>query len=498
MAEALIALREIKKSFGATRALDRVSFAVARGSVHAIVGENGAGKSTLMKILMGIHAPDSGAVLLEGRPVSPGNPLAARALGIDIVFQEVVLCGNLSILENLFLGREQVRRGQMRYATMHSRTEELLRTVGLHAAPDTPVGELAVAQKQMVQIARAILQEPKVLILDEPTSALTQDGVEALFVILRRLHERGVTVLYISHKLEEIFAVADTVTVLRDGGHVWTGPTAEVGPERLVELMVGRALDLSHRAPAQAPGEVLLEAQGLSGEGFRDVSFTVRAGEVVGLAGLVGAGRTELVESLFGIRPLQKGSLRLQGRELRRAGIPARIQAGLGLVPEDRQFSGLVFTLPLRENVSLPEVATGRLGRFRIARRRESEAARTAMAAMRIVASGPEAEIMSLSGGNQQKVVIGKWLGLKPKLLVLDDPTRGIDVGAKAEIHQFIRGIAAEGRGVLMVSSELPELLALCDRILVMREGSLTGELPGETATEAAVMRLAVGAEVGH
>ena len=495
MPDPLIALREIQKSFGATRALDRVSFPIARGSVHAIVGENGAGKSTLMKILMGIHPPDAGQILLEGRPVTIANPLAARALGIDIVFQEVVLCGNLSILENLFLGREQVRRGQMRYPQMRRRTEELLHTVGLHAAPDRLVLELSVAQKQMVQIARAILQEPKVLILDEPTSALTQDGVEALFTILRRLHRRGVTVLYISHKLEEIFAIADTVTVLRDGGHVWSGPTAEVGPELLVERMVGRELDLSHRAPGRAPGEVLLEAQGLAGEGFADVSFAVRAGEVVGLAGLVGAGRTELVESLFGIRPLRRGSIRFQGRELRRASIPGRIQAGLGLVPEDRQFSGLVFSLPLGENLSLPEVATGRLGRFRIARPREQAAARAAIQAMHIVASGPQAEIMSLSGGNQQKVVIGKWLGPKPRLLILDDPTRGIDVGAKAEIHQFIREIAAEGRGVLMVSSELPELLVLCDRILVMREGYLTGELPGEGATEAAVMRLAVGAE---
>jgi len=259
--------------------------------------------------------------------------------------------------------------------------------------------------------------------------------------------------------------------------------------------MVGRELDLSHRV-AGKPGEVLLEVSGLSGPGFENITFSVRGGEVVGLAGLVGAGRTELVESLFGVRRVRAGSVKFQGKKLTRASIPRRIRAGLGLVPEDRQFSGLIFAQTLRENVSLPEVAVGSLGRLRVARGREREAAQTAVKTMRIVAAGIEADLQSLSGGNQQKVVIGKWLGPKPRLLILDDPTRGIDVGAKAEIHQFIRRVAGEGRGVLVVSSELPELLALCDRILVMREGRLTGELPGEGATEEAVMRLAVvGAE---
>jgi len=496
MTAPLIALEAITKSFGATRALDHVSFAIGRGSVHAIVGENGAGKSTLMKILMGIHAPDSGRIVLDGQPVTLPSPQAARGLGIDIVFQEVVLCPNLSILENLFLGREKVSKGTMQFPQMRRRTQEVLQTVGLHSSPDRLVGGLSVAQKQMVQIGRAILNEPRVLILDEPTSALTRDGVDALFVILRRLHDQDVTILYISHKLEEVFAIADRVTVLRDGQHVWTGPVKEVSPDRLVELMVGRELDLSHRVEGK-PGEVLLEVSDLWGEGFERISFTVRAGEVVGLAGLVGAGRTELVETLFGVRPPKQGEIRFQGRPIQGMNIPGRIKAGLGLVPEDRQFSGLVFALPLRENVSLPEVATRRLGRLRIHRQREHKAARDAIKTMRIVASGVEAEILSLSGGNQQKAVIGKWLGPRPKLLILDDPTRGIDVGAKAEIHQFIRAIAAEGRGVLMVSSELPELLALCDRILVMREGILTGEMAGESATEEAIMRLAVGTKRG-
>lgn len=499
MSDKIIDLQEISKAFGATQALDKVSFSVNRGSVHAIIGENGAGKSTLMKILSGIHEPDSGRVLIEDNPRMITDPLGARSLGIGIVFQEIVLCPNLSILENLFLGREIERRMTMDYAAMRARTKELLAEVGLACSPDRLVETLTVAQKQLVQIARAILYEPRILILDEPTSALTRDGVEILFRIIRRLAggaDTGggkVTVLYISHKLEEIFSIADTVTVLKDGRHVDTLPVSSVNSRDLVQMMVGRDLDLSHRVAGQ-PGRVMLEVKDLSGEGFHKVSLEVRAGEIVGIAGLVGAGRTELVETLFGIRRRALGSIVLEGKSLEYSDIQRRISEGMALVPEDRQLSGLVFTMPLRENLTLPDVAQGTLGSLMISRRREQEIAQAGISQMRIVAASTDVDIDSLSGGNQQKVVIAKWTSTRPRLLVMDDPTRGIDVGAKAEIHEFIRELARENRGVLMVSSELPELLSLCDRIYVMHEGEMKGCLDADGASEEQIMSLAVGA----
>jgi ribose transport system ATP-binding protein len=501
MADILIDLKGISKAFGATQALDRVSFSIAEGSVHAVVGENGAGKSTLMKILSGILQADSGQVNIEARAVKITDPMVARSLGIGIVFQEIVLCPNLSILENLYLGRELISGMSMNYGEMRQRTRQVLSEVGLACSPDRPVETLTVAQKQLVQVARAILFNPRILILDEPTSALTQDGVDTLFRIIRGLskgaaaEDRGrVTVIYISHKLEEIFAIADTVTVLKDGRHVNTVPVDSVTSNDLVQMMVGRELDLSHRA-AGRPGEVMLQVKGLSGQGFQRIGIEVRAGEIVGIAGLVGAGRTELVETLFGIRRSWSGEINLLGESLAHTSIQHRIESGMALVPEDRQVSGLIFTMVLRENLTLPDVAQGALGRVRISARRERDIAGAGMQRMRIMASSMEAEMDSLSGGNQQKVVIAKWVSTLPKLLVMDDPTRGIDVGAKAEVHEFIRGLAREGRGVLMVSSELPELLSLCDRIYVMHEGELKGSMGSQEATEENIMSLAVGAD---
>jgi ABC-type sugar transport system ATPase subunit len=414
-------------------------------------------------------------------------------MGTGIVFQEIVLCPNLSILENLYLGREMLRGMSLDYGSMRERTREVLREVGLDCSPDRPVETLTVAQKQLVQVARAILYEPRILILDEPTSALTRDGVEILFRIIRGLHERKVTVIYISHKLDEIFAIADTVTVLKDGGHVDTVAVSSVTPDDLVQMMVGRELDLSHRAGGE-PGEVMLEVSNLTGEGFHGINLQVRAGEIVGIAGLVGAGRTELVETLFGVRRSREGKISLHGKPLERTSIQRRIDSGMAFVPEDRQLSGLVFTMLLRENLTLPDVARGALGKIGIRRKQEKEVARDGIKRMGIVSSGIEAEMDSLSGGNQQKVVIAKWVSTLPKLLVMDDPTRGIDVGAKAEVHEFIRGLAREKKGVLMASSELPELLSLCDRIYVMHEGEIKGCMDGGEASEESIMSLAVGA----
>lgn len=492
MSNPLIELRGIGKSFAATRALQGVSFAIEQGSVHALVGENGAGKSTLMKVLMGIHQPDQGEVRLEGSPVRVRSPIAALRLGLAIVFQEIELCPNLTIRENFFLGRELRRSAGLDFVSMRARAREVLDEVGLPLGPETPVERLSVAQKQLVQIGRAILSEPRVLILDEPTSALSGDGVTALFKIVRRLHERGVTIFYISHKLEEVFALADTVTVLKDGRWAATRPVAEVSEDELVSLMVGRELDRSKRRAECRPGACALELDRLSGPGFSEVSLRVAAGEIVGIAGLVGAGRTELVETVFGARPAASGRVLVHGRDLTAAPVAERIAAGMGLVPEDRQFKGLVFTMDLRENLTLPDLATRRLGRLQIDRGRQRRLALSAIAAMQVTASGPQALPDSLSGGNQQKIVIGKWLGVAPSLLILDEPTRGIDVGAKAEVHDFIRRLADEGKSCLVVSSELPELLALSDRIYVMSEGRVQGELDGATATEEAVMALAL------
>jgi ribose transport system ATP-binding protein len=495
MTTPLIELSGIGKTFAATRALDQVSFGIGAGAVHALVGENGAGKSTLMKILMGIHQPDQGEVRLAGAAVKISGPIAAHRLGLAIVFQEIELCANLSIRENFFLGRELSRGAALDFKAMRARTEEVLAEVGLGLPAETPVEKLSVAQKQLVQIGRAILSEPRVLILDEPTSALSGDGVAALFKIVRRLHERGVTVLYISHKLEEIFALADMITVLKDGRLVKTVPTAEVGVADLVGLMVGRELDLSKRRAECAPGGCALEVERLTGAGFAEVSLTVAAGEIVGIAGLVGAGRTELVETIFGIRGATGGRVLVGGRDLATASVTERIAAGMGLVPEDRQGSGLVFTMDLRENLTLPDLALNRLGGLGIDRAQQLGEARAAMKAMRVVASGTEATPDSLSGGNQQKIVIGKWLGVAPSLLILDEPTRGIDVGAKAEVHDFIRGLADQGKSCLVISSELPELLALADRIYVMSEGRLRGVVDGATATEERIMGLALGGD---
>ena len=492
MEEKIIELRGICKSFGATRALDQVSFPIKKGSVHALIGENGAGKSTLMKILMGIHQPDRGEVILNGAPVVVPDPIAALSMGLAIVFQEINLCPNLAIRENLYLGRELARNGRLEINAMRERTREVLAEVGLDLSPDHPVEKLSPAQKQMTQIARAILTDPRILILDEPTSSLTRNGVDSLFKIVRQLHERGVTVLYISHKMEEIFEIADTATVLKDGKYVNTVPVCDVGVDDLVAMMVGRELDRSQRRAECRPGAPLLQVEGLSGEGFREVSLAVAAGEIVGIAGLVGSGRTELVETIFGVRESTSGRIVFRGREVSQLNVQGRIAAGMGLVPEDRQLSGLVFTMVLRENLTLPEMALGALGAASIQRQVQMDLAVAALRRMRVVSAGTEAAVDSLSGGNQQKIVIGKWLGIEPWLLILDEPTRGIDVGAKAEVHEFIKTTADEGKGCLVVSSELPELLALADRIYVMHMGELKGEVKGGTATEEEIMGLAL------
>ncbi len=500
----LISLRGVSKSFGGVRALRDVSFDVAAGCVHAVVGENGAGKSTLMKILAGVERRDAGDILIDGRPERLRTRQEALAAGVAIVYQEPSLCPNLSIAENLFLGAEKTGRlpGLVDFAAAEREAEALLQRVHLDAAPRVLVSRLSVAQRHLVQVARCLAFRPRILIMDEPTASLSDRETHTLFSIIRRLQDEGVTVLYISHKLSEISRIADWVTVLRDGQAVFTRRAAELTPDEIVRAMVGRDLDLSSRPAPGAAGAALLDARGLTRAGaFEDVSLRVREGEVAALAGLVGAGRTEVARALFGLDPLDAGEVRFRGRPARFRSPAEAVAAGIGLAPEDRTLQGLILDMAIDRNIALPRLArrfgdeddvTSRLGLVRP--RRIAGLARRYAEELRIKFSRLSAPAKSLSGGNQQKVVLAKWLSIRPRLLILDEPTRGIDVAAKAQIHALIRRMAREGLGVLMISSDLPEVLALSDRIYVMHEGRITGELDGRDATEEAVMALATRA----
>jgi rhamnose transport system ATP-binding protein len=483
--------RDITKSFGAVRALRGVSFSVAAGEAHALVGENGAGKSTLMKVLAGITRPDEGELRWEDRRLELHTPRAALDQGIGMVYQEQVLFPNLTVTENIFAGRERTDAlGRLRRAEMTARTAELISDLHLALSPGAEVGYLSAAQCQLLQIARALAFDCRILILDEPTTCLTDAETADLFRILDRLRTRGVTLLYVSHKLPEIFRFCDRITVLRDGGYVGTFPRADVTPREIVRGMVGRDLEPPAAAPAETARESVLEIQGLTRKPhYEDVSFAVHSGEILGLFGLVGSGRSELVETLFGLYAADAGAVRFRGAPLAASDPVAATRAGLVLAPEDRQRQGLFFNLSVRDNLALPHAMAA--GRTRIDRRREEAESRRLVEEWRIKTPSLGATPDQLSGGNQQKVVLAKWMLTEPRLLMLDEPTKGVDVGAKYEIHELIRAQAAKGMACLMVSSDLPEVLALAHRIIVMREGVVQGELGAREASEERVMRLA-------
>ncbi|HXB57447.1 MAG TPA: sugar ABC transporter ATP-binding protein [Vicinamibacteria bacterium] len=484
--------REVAKSFGAVRALRGVSFAVERAEAHALVGENGAGKSTLMKVLAGILRPDSGELLWEGERLDLATPRHALDHGIGMVYQEQVLFPNLSVSENIFAGRELTDgRGRLRNAEMRARTGELIEELHLTVRPDEEAGSLSTAQRQLLQIARALAFDCRILILDEPTTCLTDAETADLFRILERLRTRGVTLLYVSHKLPEIFRLCDRITVLRDGGHVGSFARSAVTAPDIVRAMVGRDLEsasglreVDHAAPP------VLEVDGLTRRPwFEGVSLVVRRGEIVGLFGLVGSGRSELLETLFGVRPSAAGGVRFQGAPLHVRSPVAAVRAGIALAPEDRQRQGLFFNLSARDNMVMArELASGR---WRIDAQGEAEASSRMQEDLEIKAPSLEATPDRLSGGNQQKLMLARWLLTRPRLLMLDEPTKGVDVGAKYEIHETVRAQAAAGVACLLVSSDLPEVLALAHRIVVMREGRIQGELKAAEATEEGVMRLA-------
>jgi rhamnose transport system ATP-binding protein len=485
----LLSVRAIEKSFPGVRALSGVSFDAARGEVHALLGENGAGKSTLIKIISGVFPPDRGEVLVEGKPVDLARPDDARRAGIATIYQELLLFPELTVAENIFMGHAP--RGGFRridWRAMRERTNALLGSLEIHDLDaDRIVGSLSVGNRQRVEILRALSQDARILIMDEPTAALTEYDVTRLFDIVRRLKARGVAVIYISHRLDEIFAIADRVTVLRDGAHVATKPVADTDAPELVQLMVGRRIESLFPKIMVPIGKPVLEVKDLERRPLtRSVSLTVRAGEIVGLAGLVGSGRSELAQTIFGVTPADDGELRITGQPVDiRSPAQAR-SLGLAYVPEDRGTQGLVRPMTVRENFSLAALGKVAFAGF-IDRGAERKLAGDGVKRFAVKTSSLEQVAGKLSGGNQQKIVLGKWLANGPKLLILDEPTRGIDVGAKAEIHRLMGELAAQGLAILMISSELPEVLGMSDRVLVMREGRIVAEFSREEATQESI-----------
>ncbi|GMV36725.1 MAG: ribose import ATP-binding protein RbsA 2 [Fimbriimonadales bacterium] len=485
----------ITKRFPGVLALDDVALRVRRASCHALVGENGAGKSTLGKVLAGLIRPDAGQVLLEGKPVRFGGPLDAIRAGIGIVHQELAFCENLSVAENLCLDDPPARGLFVDHVEMERRTKAWLQRINLDVDPWHLVGDLPISKQQLAQVAGAVGRGAKVLIFDEPTSSLSLYETQVLFEQIRELRSQGVSCIYVSHRMEEVFELCDTVTVLRDGHLVGTCPVADLTRDDLVRMMIGRVVEGRPSERGVPFGPELLRVAGLSSpRKFTDIGFAVRGGEIVGLAGLVGSGRTEVALAIFGLDPFVQGEVAVAGQIVEQRSPTTMMRMGVGLVPEDRKRYGLVLGMSAKDNISLPVLDS--LSRFGwVNAGAERELAAKFFAAMRVKAPSLDAVAAGLSGGNQQKLVIAKWLAAQCRVLILDEPTRGVDVGAKTEIHSLVRAMASEGRGVVVSSSELPELLNLCDRILVLRNGRLVGEVLAGQATEEGLMRLMTGVE---
>ncbi len=494
----LLHMAHISKTFPGVQALKDVELTVYPGEILALVGENGAGKSTLVRILSGVFPPDpdSGQIVWDGRPVAIHSPHDAQALGISMIHQELALIPYLDVGKNIYLGREPagVIPGTINWAQLYDQARQQLARLGLDVDPRTPVNRLPLAQQQMVEVVKALSLDARLLVMDEPTSALTEREVDTLFQQMRALRAQGVSIIFISHRLEEIFAVADRVTVLRDGERVGTERIADLTEEKIIRMMVGREVqDIYERRERQGGTEPALEVRGLSSRGaIEDVSFQLYRGEILGLAGLVGAGRTELAETIFGLRPATAGVIHLDGREVKIRRPAEAIRHGIGFVPEDRKAQGLFLRMTVSSNVVM--ALLGKLARWGLIRHQQAEAI-SADFVQRLDIRTPSLvqRVRNLSGVNQQKVVIAKWLTLEPKILILDEPTRGIDVGAKAEIHHLMNELAERGVGILMISSELPEVLGVSDRVLVMHEGRLIGEYDPRTATQDDIMGAATG-----
>jgi ribose transport system ATP-binding protein len=487
-------MRGIRKAFPGVVALQDVRFEVRAGEVHALVGENGAGKSTLMRILSGVHQRDAGEILLRGRPVEIPSPTQARRLGISIIHQELNQVRALSVAENIFLGREPRRPGGfVDWAAMYAQARRLLDSLGLPIDPRRRLGTLTVAEQQLVEIAKALSVAADVVIMDEPTAALTVEETERLFRFIRDLRARGVAIVYITHRLEEVFAIADRVTVLRDGQYIGTHPITELGLDDLIRLMVGRQLTEKYPKERVPAGPVVLEARGLTARGqFADVSFTLRRGEILGVAGLIGSGKTAVAHALFGAIPLDAGEIVLEGRPVAIRSPAEAIALGIGLVTEDRKRLGLVLSMGVGANITLPILPGLNIAGF-IHQRRERDLVRGVIGELRMAVASPDQPARNLSGGTQQKVVVAKWLQTNAKVLLLAEPTRGIDVGAKVEMYRLMVDLARRGVGLVMISSELPEILGMSDRVLVMHEGRITGEFRAGDVTQEAILASATG-----
>ncbi len=491
----LLEMRGITKTFPGVQALTNVNFDVRAGEVHALVGENGAGKSTLMKILAGVYERDAGEIWLKGKPVNFTNPRQAQLAGIVTIYQELNQVPEMSVTENIFLGSELERGIVLRWSDMHDRARELLGKLHLDIDPRQPIRQLGVGQQQMVEVAKALHQQADLIIMDEPTSSLSIREINDLFAIVKELKDAGVAIVYISHHLEEPFAIADRITVLRDGRNVATKPTGELNIDSLVRLMVGR--DLSEKYPkAIVPrGEEVLRVEHLNRAGvLSDISLTAYAGEVLGIAGLVGAGRTELARAVFGADPIDSGTFYVKGRPVKIANPNDAIQHGIGLLTEDRKQQGLFLQMSVQDNIVMAVLKRLTKGP-RVNRRKEAEVTRFYIESMNIKTSSPDQLAINLSGGTQQKVVLGKWMSTQPRVLIFDEPTRGIDVGAKVEIYRMMNDLAAQGVAIIMISSELPEILGMSDRVLVMRGGRIRGELSRAEATEEKIMEFATGTD---
>lgn len=505
----LLEMRDITKTFPGVKALDGVTLDLREGEFHALVGENGAGKSTLMKVLSGVYPyPDyGGQIFVDGQERRFANVREAEAAGIAIIFQELSLIKEMTVGENIFLGREPSRFGVVNWAELYARAQKLLNDLHLPINPRTPVGNLGIGQQQMVEIAKALSQNARILVLDEPTAALTDTEVETLFSILTKLRARGVGMIYISHKLDEVFRLSDRITVLRDGRTVGTQPARELNEARVIALMVGREVGDIFPVTHHKRGEKVLEVNNLTAEDpnikgkylVRDASFSVRSGEVLGIAGLMGAGRSELLMSIFGAHAGRvSGEIKVDGKAVSIKEPADAIRQGIGFVTEDRKRFGLILPQTILDNMTLAGLK--RLsGRFLTNRNAEAQAGQRAAQELRVKANSVQTVVGTLSGGNQQKVVLAKWLLTKPRVLFLDEPTRGIDVGAKQEIYLQINKLAQEGLALVVVSSELPEVLGLSDRVIVLHEGHITGEFSRAQATPEAVMACATGhAQMAH
>jgi rhamnose transport system ATP-binding protein len=498
-AGATLELRDVRKTFGAVVALDSASLVVRPGSIHGLVGENGAGKSTLVKIVAGVHHRDSGELLLEGRSVDFSSTAESKAAGVAVIYQEPTLFPDLSVTENIFMGRQPLAGGRrIDRAAMYAEAERLFSRLGVRLDPRRPAEGLSIADQQIIEIAKAISLDARLLIMDEPTAALSGVEVDRLFAVARSLRDEGRALIFISHRFDEVFSLCDTVTVMRDGRYIATHPVAETSVDQTVALMVGREVgELFPKTPATI-GEPVLSVEGLTTAGvFHDVSFEVRAGEIVGLAGLVGAGRSEIARAVFGVDRYDAGSVRLRGRPVPPHNPRAAIRAGMAFIPEDRRKQGLVTNASVARNVA--GVIRSSLSRAGLlSPRAESRAAGPWAGRLEVKTGALDMDAATMSGGNQQKVVIAKWLATKPSLLIIDEPTRGIDVGTKAEVHRLLSELAGEGLAILMISSELPEVLGMADRVLVVCEGRLTADIDRADATPETVMKAATRALETH